>query len=54
MRELPLAFPDPLPPELQVQNTRAGANSGKSATGNDGLSREDLELIDRCPSFDHA
>lgn len=52
MRELPLEFPDPLPPELQAQSTRAGANPGKPATRNDGLSREDLELIDRCRRID--
>jgi hypothetical protein len=52
MRELPLAFPDPLPPELQAQSTRSSLNSGKPVTRNDGLSRGDLELIDRCRRID--
>jgi hypothetical protein len=52
MRELPLAFPDPLPPELRFQSARPSANSSKSATCTEGLSREDLELIDRCRRID--
>jgi hypothetical protein len=40
IRELPLAFPDPLPPELEAPGARRSTNSSKSAIRTQVLSRE--------------
>jgi hypothetical protein len=49
-----LQLPDPLPPELQVQHTRSSAPGMRATKPNEGLSREDLELIERCRRIDAA
>ena len=54
MRDLPLELPDPLPPELQAQSTRATPDGTRAAKRNEGLSREDLELIEQCRRIDYA
>ena len=52
MRDLSLELPDPLPPELQAQSTRPTVDGGKPAKRNEDLSREDLDLIERCRHID--
>jgi hypothetical protein len=54
LRDAPLELPDPLPPELQVQSTRASGDGGKPSKRNEDLSRADLELITLCRNVDAA
>ncbi len=52
MRDLSLDLTDPLPPELQTQTTKGTADGTKPGKRNEGLSREDLELIEECRRVD--
>jgi hypothetical protein len=54
VRDMSLELPDPLPTELQVQRTRSSSQGQRPAKAHDGLSRDDLELIDRCRRIDAA
>jgi hypothetical protein len=54
MRDVPLELPEPLPPELQVQHARPSEHGAKATKRNEGLSREDLDLIERCRHIDAA
>src|SRR5262249_27082511 len=48
VREMKLDIPEPLPPEMQAQLAGRAADSPHAASRNEGLSRQDLELIDKC------
>ena len=50
--EIALDLPEPLPPEMQAQLAGGTARGTRPATRNDGLSREDLELIEKCRQID--
>ena len=52
MRDLSLDLTDPLPPELQAQTTKGTPDDTKPAKRNEGLSHEDLELIEQCRRVD--
>jgi hypothetical protein len=54
MREVPFELPDPLPIEMQVQRVRGSAQKERPGKANEGLSRDDLELIERCRRIDAA
>jgi AIPR protein len=54
IRDVSLQLPDPLPPELQVQHAKPSAPGMRAGKSNDGLSREDLELIERCHRVEAA
>lgn len=47
-------LPDPLPSELQTQIAAGGTRVSKSPIRNGGLTRDDLELIEKCRSVDAA
>lgn len=51
IREIALDLPEPLPPEMQAQLAGGTARGTRPAT-HDGLSREDLELIEKCRQID--
>ncbi|HZT26472.1 MAG TPA: AIPR family protein [Pseudolabrys sp.] len=48
LREISLDLPDALPPELSSQTAFAKSGNGRAPIRNDGLTRGDLELIDKC------
>jgi hypothetical protein len=54
VRDLALDLPQSLPPEMQVQVAGVGAQGGRPAARNEGLAREDLELIENCRKIDAA
>ena len=54
MREVPFELPNPLPIEMQVQRVRGSAQGERPGKANEGLSRDDLELIERCRRIDAA
>jgi hypothetical protein len=52
IRETELELPEPLPPEMQVQRAHSAINGERPGRSNEGLSRHDLEMIDRCRHID--
>lgn len=54
LRDIELDFPDVLPPELRSQTPAMGGVQGRSMARNEGLTREDVELIDECRAIDAA
>jgi hypothetical protein len=52
VRDLALDLPQSLPPESQVQLAGGAPGSARTASRNAGLSREDIELIDKCRQID--
>ena len=55
LRDAQLDLPDPLPPELAAQGAIGPRpRGGRGATRNEGLTREDVELIEKCRSIDAA
>jgi hypothetical protein len=54
VRDLTLELPQPLPPEMQVQFAAANSHGNRSTRRNEDLTREDLELIEKCRRIDAA
>jgi hypothetical protein len=52
IRDVTLDLPDPLPVEMQVQTARSPGPGTRLPKRNEGLSREDLELIEKCRRID--
>jgi hypothetical protein len=54
IKALPLDLPDPLPPEMQTQVSGglSAAAPSRGTVRNGGLTRDDLELIERCRAID--
>jgi hypothetical protein len=52
VRNLPLDLPEPLPQEMQAQIAGRTEDRTRLASRNESLSREDLELIEKCRQID--
>jgi hypothetical protein len=54
IRDLALELPEPLPIEMQVQLAGSPASGRKASSRNEGLTRDDLDLIEMCRQIDSS